>query len=98
MKYWAGGVPIRIRSHDLWFLTEDIRWGKFEPGLDTKTLINKVNREDCGAMQQRPCPLRPQTFPHRRRGGRRHSSMARSSILKIQRAYLRSLGIKRAQV
>jgi nitrate/nitrite transport system substrate-binding protein len=30
----------------LWFLTEDIRWGYFEPDLDTKALIDKVNRED----------------------------------------------------
>ncbi|MDW4691831.1 nitrate ABC transporter substrate-binding protein, partial [Escherichia coli] len=34
------------QSHDLWFLTEDIRWGKYEAGFDTKALIAKVNRED----------------------------------------------------
>ncbi|TFZ59369.1 nitrate ABC transporter substrate-binding protein [Methylorubrum sp. Q1] len=47
MKYWdngAAGYP--YHSHDLWFLTEDIRWGKFEGGTDTKALIAKVNRED----------------------------------------------------
>ena len=38
--------PIPFQSHDLWFLTEDIRWGKFDRRLDTKALIAKVNRED----------------------------------------------------
>jgi nitrate/nitrite transport system substrate-binding protein len=46
MKFWAGGVSYPYRSHDLWFLTENIRWGKFEPTLDTKALLAKVNRED----------------------------------------------------
>ncbi|MCP1550432.1 MULTISPECIES: CmpA/NrtA family ABC transporter substrate-binding protein [Methylorubrum] len=47
MKYWdngAAGYP--FHSHDLWFLTEDIRWGKFDAATDTKALIAKVNRED----------------------------------------------------
>ena len=35
-----------FQSHDLWFMTEDIRWGKYEPGFDSKALIAKVNRED----------------------------------------------------
>ncbi len=30
----------------MWFLTEDIRWGYFEPDLDTKALVDQVNRED----------------------------------------------------
>jgi nitrate/nitrite transport system substrate-binding protein len=46
MKFWADHASYPFRSHDLWFLTEDIRWGKFEPGLDTRALIDKVNRED----------------------------------------------------
>ena len=35
-----------FKSHDTWFVTEDIRWGKFEPGTDIKALVDKVNRED----------------------------------------------------
>ena len=27
-------------------MTEDIRWGKYEAGFDSKALIAKVNRED----------------------------------------------------
>ena len=34
------------KSHDLWFLTEDIRWGYLPQNTDTKALIDKVNRSD----------------------------------------------------
>jgi nitrate/nitrite transport system substrate-binding protein len=46
MKFWRDNASFPFKSHDLWFLTEDIRWGKFEPGLDMKALIEKVNRSD----------------------------------------------------
>ncbi len=45
-KYWRDNASYPYKSHDLWFLTEDIRWGYFPADLDTKTLIDKVNRED----------------------------------------------------
>jgi nitrate/nitrite transport system substrate-binding protein len=31
MKYWSDFASYPFQSHDLWFITEDIRWGKFEP-------------------------------------------------------------------
>jgi nitrate/nitrite transport system substrate-binding protein len=46
MKYWADNASYPYKSHDLWFLTEDIRWGKFDAQTDTKALVEKVNRED----------------------------------------------------
>jgi nitrate/nitrite transport system substrate-binding protein len=45
-KYWRDSASYPYKSHDLWFLTEDIRWGYFEPDLDTTALIDQVNRED----------------------------------------------------
>lgn len=45
-KYWVDNASYPFKSHDLWFLTENIRWGYFEPTTDTKALIDKVNRED----------------------------------------------------
>ena len=30
MKYWMNHASYPFQSHDLWFITEDIRWGKFE--------------------------------------------------------------------
>ena len=46
MKFFADHASYPFRSHDLWFLTEDIRWGVLAPNTDTKTLIGAVNRED----------------------------------------------------
>ncbi len=37
---------LSFKSHDRWFLTENIRWGKFAPDTDIKGLVDKVNRED----------------------------------------------------
>lgn len=44
--YWARNASYPFKSHDLWFLTENIRWGYYEPDLDTKALVDQVNRED----------------------------------------------------
>jgi nitrate/nitrite transport system substrate-binding protein len=46
MKFWADNASYPFRSHDLWFLTEDIRWGVLPADTDTKALIGQVNRED----------------------------------------------------
>ena len=46
MRYWNDFASYPFQSHDLWFITEDIRWAKFEPTVDAKGLIKKVNRED----------------------------------------------------
>jgi nitrate/nitrite transport system substrate-binding protein len=46
MKFWQDHASYPFKSHDTWFVTEDIRWGKFEPTTDIKGLVDKVNRED----------------------------------------------------
>jgi bicarbonate transport system substrate-binding protein len=49
--YWQdekGNVSYPYKSHDLWFITESVRWGFLPPEYLTnaKALIDKVNRED----------------------------------------------------
>ncbi|MGB3695566.1 MAG: CmpA/NrtA family ABC transporter substrate-binding protein [Spirulinaceae cyanobacterium] len=51
--YWKdglGSVSYPYKSHDLWFLTESIRWGFHKeaiPDIDTaRKIIDRVNRED----------------------------------------------------
>lgn len=46
MKFWKDHASYPFKSHDAWFLTENIRWGKFAPDTDVKALVDKVNRED----------------------------------------------------
>ncbi|WP_353260032.1 CmpA/NrtA family ABC transporter substrate-binding protein, partial [Prochlorothrix hollandica] len=44
--YWDRSASYPFKSHDLWFLTENIRWGYLKPDTDTKALVDQVNRED----------------------------------------------------
>jgi nitrate/nitrite transport system substrate-binding protein len=46
MKFWANNASYPYQSHDLWFLTENIRWGNIPATTDTKAMVKKVNRED----------------------------------------------------
>jgi nitrate/nitrite transport system substrate-binding protein len=46
MKFWNDSASYPFQSHDLWFLTEDIRWGYLPADTDTEALIKQVNRED----------------------------------------------------
>ncbi len=49
--YWKdekGSVSYPYKSHDLWFLTENVRWGFLPPDTlsKAKEMIDEVNRED----------------------------------------------------
>ncbi len=47
--YWKdgkGSVSYPYKSHDLWFLTENVRWGFLPGDTDTKKIVDAVNRED----------------------------------------------------
>ncbi|WP_088894103.1 CmpA/NrtA family ABC transporter substrate-binding protein [Leptolyngbya ohadii] len=46
MKFWENGASYPYKSHDLWFVTEDVRWGYLPANTDLKALVDKVNRED----------------------------------------------------
>ncbi len=44
MKFWRDNASFPYKSHDSWFITENIRWGKFaEPDL---AMVDKVCRPD----------------------------------------------------
>jgi nitrate/nitrite transport system substrate-binding protein len=48
MKFWgkSGEVSYPWKSLDTWFVTENIRWGKFAPNMDIKALVDRTNRSD----------------------------------------------------
>lgn len=46
MKFWQDNASFPFKSHDLWFLTEDVRWGVLPQSTNAKVLIDKVNRAD----------------------------------------------------
>ncbi len=45
-KYWDDSASYPFKSHDLWFLTENIRWGYLPPETDVQAMVDAVNRED----------------------------------------------------
>jgi nitrate/nitrite transport system substrate-binding protein len=46
MKFWKNDASYPFKSHDIWFVTEDMRWGYLDADTDAKKLVDKVNRED----------------------------------------------------
>ncbi len=47
MKFWADNSSYPYQSHDLWFLTENMRWGNIPTDfVKANEMIKKVNRED----------------------------------------------------
>ncbi|MBD2495604.1 CmpA/NrtA family ABC transporter substrate-binding protein [Nostoc sp. FACHB-280] len=46
MKFWADNASYPYKSHDIWFLTEDIRWGYLPKNTKVKEIVDQVNKED----------------------------------------------------
>ena len=95
MKYWRDHASYPFRSHELWFLTEDRRWRHLPADLDTKALIEKVNREDMWREAAKAIGVPADQIRTLRRAAWRPSSTGRSSIPQNPAAYLASLSIKR---
>ena len=48
MKFWGekGETSYPWKSLDTWFMTENIRWGKFPGTTDIKAMVDATNRSD----------------------------------------------------
>jgi nitrate/nitrite transport system substrate-binding protein len=46
MRFWEDSASFPYKSHDQWFVVEDIRWGYLPASTDIDALVNKVNRAD----------------------------------------------------
>ncbi|MCP9913859.1 ABC transporter substrate-binding protein [Cyanobium sp. BA20m-14] len=46
MRFWSENASFPFKSHDQWFVTEDMRWGYLPSDTDIDALVNKVNRAD----------------------------------------------------
>ena len=98
MKFWSEHASYPFKSHDLWFVTEDIRWGKFEPGTDTKALVNKVNREDLWRDAAKALSLPASDIPASPSRGKETFFDGKVFDPDNPGAYLKSLSIKRVEV
>lgn len=98
MKYWRDHASYPFQSHDLWFLTEDIRWGKYDAGFDTKALIAKVNREDHWKEAAKTLGVAASDIPASTSRGKETFFDGKVFDPENPAAYLKSLAIKRVDV
>jgi nitrate/nitrite transport system substrate-binding protein len=98
MKYWMDFASYPFQSHELWFITEDIRWGKFEPTVDAKGLVKKVNREDIWRAAAKDLAVPASQIPTSTSRGKETFFDGKVFDPENPAAYLKSLAIKRAEI
>lgn len=96
MKFWDDFASYPYQSHDLWFMTEDIRWGKYDAGFDSKALIAKVNREDL--WKEAAKEMGVTAMPTSTSRGKETFFDGKVFDPENPAAYLKSLAIKRVEV
>jgi nitrate/nitrite transport system substrate-binding protein len=95
MKYWRDDASYPYQSHDLWFLTENVRWGKFTGKEDFKSLISKVNREDLWRAAAKKLKVPDAQIPKTTSRGVEKFFDGKTFDPENPSAYLASLAIKR---
>jgi nitrate/nitrite transport system substrate-binding protein len=98
MKYWQDHASYPFKSHDMWFVTEDIRWGKFDYATDIKALVDKVNREDIWRDAAKELGVAAADIPASSSRGKETFFDGKVFDPEDPMAYLKSLSIKRAEV
>jgi len=95
MKYWRETASFPYRSHDLWFLTENQRWGILPADLDGKALVGKVNREDLWREAARKIGVASADIPASASRGKETFFDGKVFDPENPHAYLASLAIKK---
>ncbi|HEY4134853.1 MAG TPA: CmpA/NrtA family ABC transporter substrate-binding protein [Alphaproteobacteria bacterium] len=95
MKYWNDHASYPYQSHDLWFLTEDIRWGVLPATTDAKALIAKVNREDLWREAVKDIGVAADKTPAGKSRGKETFFDGKIFDPENPEAYLKSLTIKK---
>jgi bicarbonate transport system substrate-binding protein len=99
--YWKdplGNVSYPYKSHDLWFLTESVRWGFLPKDILTnaKALIDKVNREDLWKEAAKEAGIADADIPTSTSRGVEKFFDGKEFDPENPQAYLDSLEIKKA--
>ena len=97
MKFWQDFASYPFKSHDTWFVTEDIRWGKFDRATDVKALVDKVNREDLWRDAAKTLGVAAADIPPTASRGKETFFDGKVFDPENPSAYLKSLSIKRAE-
>jgi nitrate/nitrite transport system substrate-binding protein len=98
MKFWRDFASYPFQSHDLWFIVENVRWGKFEPEVNAKALIARVNREDLWREAAKALGVPADQIPASKSRGKETFFDGKVFDPDNPAAYLKSLTIKRAEI
>jgi len=98
MKFWQDHASYPFKSHDAWFVTEDVRWGKFDGTTDVKALVDKVNREDLWRDAAKALGVAAADIPASTSRGKETFFDGKVFDPENPQAYLKSLSIKRVEV
>lgn len=95
MKFWRDNASYPWKSHDEWFIYENIRWGKWEPTLDVKALVDQVVRDDLWREAATELGVPANEIPTARSRGKEHFFDGKVFDPDDPMAYLKSLDLKR---
>ena len=98
MKFFADYASYPFQSHELWFLTEDMRWGVLPPDTDAKALIAAVNREDIWRTAAARAGVAADAMPKSTSRGKETFFDGKVFDPEDPKSYLASLAIKKAAV
>jgi nitrate/nitrite transport system substrate-binding protein len=98
MKFWRDFASYPFKSHDAWFVAENMRWGKFDPKTDIKALVDKVNREDLWREAAKSIGVPAKEIPTSTSRGKETFFDGKVFDPENPAAYLKSLSIKRVEV
>ncbi len=98
MRYFKDNASYPYQSHDLWFLVENVRWGKLPPNLDVlRRTVEQVNREDIWRAAAREVGVPTDQIPKSTTRGIETFFDKTKFDPKQPEAYLISLKIKRVE-
>lgn len=98
MRYFKDNASYPYKSHDLWFLIENVRWGKLPPDLGVlRQTIDRVNREDIWRSAAKAVGVPPDQIPKSTSRGVETFFDKVKFDPKQPEAYLMSLKIKRVE-
>jgi nitrate/nitrite transport system substrate-binding protein len=98
MKFWKDGASYPFKSHDTWFMTENIRWGNLPANTDIKALVNQVNREDIWREAAKDLGVAAADIPASSSRGKETFFDGKVFDPDDPQAYLASLAIKKLAV
>lgn len=94
MRFWNEHASYPFKSHDLWFLTENQRWGQLPRDLDSQALVDRVNRDDIWRLAAADLQLPAEQIPTSASRGTETFFDGKTFDPQNPQAYLDSLSIK----